>query len=298
MANAARLFGVALAVLVAGTLAAPAQQPKTDTEQPKAERSARPYLGVFVDRGERGQPGVILREITPDSPAAKAGLKEGDHVSKVDDQDIRGPEMFLQTIAGKKSGDQVKILLHRGGQEQTVTVTLGERPASAEQPGMPNRPGMGTFGRRPAFLGVTTEAITPEVKQRLNVKADAGVVVTEIMPRSPAATAGLKTDDVITAVNDQQIRDPNQLREIVQQQGAGKDVTIKVARGNDTVDVKAKLGEAGFGMFQGPRESMFPRMDQGMMMDPNNRIRELERRIDELERRVRELERKQGGAKD
>jgi len=67
-----------------------------------------------------------------------------------------------------------------------LTVTLGERPAPERT--FPDRPGV----RRSAFLGVQTQTLTAELKTRLNVAVETGVVVTDVVPNSPAAKAGLE----------------------------------------------------------------------------------------------------------
>src|SRR3954470_18745079 len=78
----------------------------------------------------------------------------------------------------------------------------------------PNAPASGQESRQPAYLGVTMFPLTADVKSRLNVKGDAGVVVMNVMPSSPAANAGLRQGDVITAINDKPVRDPDQMREV------------------------------------------------------------------------------------
>jgi S1-C subfamily serine protease len=257
-------------------------------------RPTNAFLGVLVGPAERNEPGVLVREVTPDSPAAKGGLKNGDRVIKFEGQDVQNVEHFLQTIAAHKSGDKVTLQVVRGGQEQNIPVTLGERPATQElQPsGMPQWPGL-AGGRRPAFLGVQTQPLTPELKQRLHVQSDAGVVVTEVVSNSPAGRAGFRPDDVITALDGAAIHDPGQLREAIQHAGPGKEVTLQVARGNENLTLKAQLGEASFGQYLLPGNEQFPSVDVGSMIDQGRRIRELERRVEELERRVRELEKKQ-----
>jgi S1-C subfamily serine protease len=292
------------------------QQPQTQQQQPqqqqRMDRQSRPYIGVAVAPADRG---IMVQNVTPDSPAAKAGLNNGDRILKVDDQDVSDAQRFIQTVAAKKAGDQVKMHVQSNNQEKDITITLGEWPmmqghgqgqggfmqGQEQGRGMPwqgqannlmNRfPGL----RRQAFLGVQGEPLTPEMKQQMNVKADSGVVVREVTPNSPAAQAGIKQNDVITAVNDKAIRDIDQLREAVQQVGTGQELTLQVSRGQETVTVKTKLAEPNFGMFgQQGNMQQFPRFDMGMNGDSNQRIRELEQRIAELEKRIRELESKQG----
>jgi S1-C subfamily serine protease len=283
--NSSRLLVLALLVLLTADLSSRAQ---SDSET----ATRRGYLGILVGPGAEGGEGLFVREVTPDSPAARAGLKTGDRVVKLGDEEIRDVEKFLRTLAAKKPGDRVTLGVLRDGKEQQLTVTLGDRPAreapAREAPILPELPGL----RRPAFLGVQTEDLTAERKERLKVKVDAGVVITDVVPNSPAAQAGLKRDDVITAVNDRAVKASEDLREAVQQAGAGKEVTLQVVRGEEKLSVKARLRGGRFGFFPTPGGEPLPGMDIESMIDPARRIRELERRIDELEKRVRELEKK------
>jgi S1-C subfamily serine protease len=268
-----------LTILTAGSVVQ--AQPGDDPATPRG------FLGVLVGPAEGGEKGILLREVTPDGPAAKSGLKKGDRVVKLDDQEVRDPGMFLRAVAAKKPGDKLRLEFLREGKEQSLTVSLGERPAR-ETPTFPDLPGP----RRPAFLGVQTQALTPELKKRLDIEAEAGSVVTEVVPNSPADKAGLKRDDVITAVDDRSVKAPPDLRDALQKAGPGKDVTLKVVRGKEKLSLKATLREGAFGFFLTPGEDRFPTVDVESMFDHGRRIRELERRIEELEKQLRELQKK------
>ena len=253
-------------------------------DQPEAQRG---YLGLLVGPAQEGETGIVVREVTPDGPAAKAGLKKGDRVVKLGSEDVRDFEKFLRVIAAKRPGDKFTLGVLRDGKEQSLAVTLGERPGR-EAPTFPDLPGL----RRPAFLGVQTQALTAELKERLKVKTDTGAVVTEVVPNSPAAKAGLKRDDVITAVADRPVRSPGELRDAVQKAGAGKEVPIQVVRGKEELSLKATLREGAFGLFLTPGEDRFPTVDVESMFDQGRRIGELERRVEELEKRLREQDKK------
>lgn len=258
--------------------------------------NAQPYLGVMVAPMERGEPGILIREVTPDSPAAKAGIQVGDRVLKINDKDIANVQSFMQTIASSKPNDKLTLHINRGGQEQDISATLAERPAMESQPGgrFPGGgiPG-GMKGRRPAFLGVQTVPISADVKSRLQLKDDKGVVITEVIQNSAAAKAGLKNDDVIVLLDNKSITHPDQLRDVIMQTGPNKEITVQLIRGGETQNLKVTLGEFS-GNFMPSISNRFPGGDESMFVDPGRRIRELERRIEELERRVQELEKKSG----
>jgi S1-C subfamily serine protease len=189
----------------------------------------------------------------------------------LDDKDVRDYDDLVNTLARHKPGDKVSVHVRRDGKDQTLTVTLGQSP----------RPRISPFpGRQSAFLGVGTRPLTPAEKSRLGVTANEGVVVAEVVPNTPAAQAGLQADDVITAVNGKPVTNPTDLREMVSEAGADKDITLSVVRGKETRQVKARLEESPAEVFTPPT------------MDERGAIRRLESRLDRLEKRVQELEQK------
>jgi S1-C subfamily serine protease len=264
--------GLALLGLLMVVSPAPAQPAQAVRLQPRV------YLGVTVDTAKEEHGGAVIREVTQDSPAMKAGLKAGDVVVKVGDRDVKAPEDLISAVAQHKSGDKLNFHIKREGHDQDVSVTLAERPAGGERSG--------------GFLGVVTHPMTPGDKSRLGVSADQGLVIAEVMPDSPATKADLRRGDVITAVGGQAVADPGELRQMVQQTGAGKDVKLSVLRGHEKKEVQARLEEPPVDGITSPLLPPFGRPFTSRFQDPAEKIAELERRLTDLERRVRELEQK------
>jgi putative serine protease PepD len=90
---------------------------------------ARPYIGIQSTDAPGG--GAEIVTVNPNTPGDQAGLIEGDVIKKVDGQSIQQADDVSQSIAGKKPGDKVKIEVQRAGRTETITVTLGKRPANA-----------------------------------------------------------------------------------------------------------------------------------------------------------------------
>jgi putative serine protease PepD len=86
-----------------------------------------PFLGVSVTDATGDVPGALIRQVSADSPAAKAGLKEGDLITKIGDKVVEGGDTVVGQVRGFKVGEQVQITYMRDGKPQTVTVTLAER---------------------------------------------------------------------------------------------------------------------------------------------------------------------------
>jgi S1-C subfamily serine protease len=101
-------------------------------------RVAHPYLGVQLGRltprlaqvyGYGDRQGVVILDVVRGGPAAEAGIRPGDLVIAVDDEQTPSVEDFLGALRGRQPGDSVELRLVRAGDEQTVTVTLAELPS-------------------------------------------------------------------------------------------------------------------------------------------------------------------------
>lgn len=96
--------------------------------------------------------------------------------------------------------------------------------------------------RQPGYLGVTMEELDAEARRQHGLGADEGVVLTSVVPGSPAAAAGLKEGDILVALDDSRIGAVDQLSQIIREKGAGSEVTLTVLRDGKREVLKAKLG--------------------------------------------------------
>ncbi|NUT12427.1 MAG: PDZ domain-containing protein, partial [Nonomuraea sp.] len=85
------------------------------------------FLGVSVTDATGDVPGALIRQVTANSPAAKAGLKEGDLITKIGDTPVDSGDTVVGQVRGFKPGQQVKITYMRDGQAAEATVTLQEK---------------------------------------------------------------------------------------------------------------------------------------------------------------------------
>jgi putative serine protease PepD len=96
---------------------------------PQLERGAAPehaYLGVSTAPAQNG--GAQVGEATADGPAAQAGIRAGDVITEVDGEQVQDPEDVATAIEDNEPGDEIDLKVQRGGSEQTIQVTLGQRP--------------------------------------------------------------------------------------------------------------------------------------------------------------------------
>jgi S1-C subfamily serine protease len=266
-----------------------------DAQAPNRDHGAS--LGITVEPAQgRPEGGVMVRQVMPDGPAAKAGMEKGDIILKVDNKEATDFETVVNALAAHKPGDKIPLEVRRGEQTKKFSVTLGERrPIQDNQArGEPREPAT-------PFLGVQTRELTPEMRDQFGVTVEKGAVVMDVVPNSPAARAGLRRDDVITRFNGQDIATPRQLRDAVQQAGINKKANLEAIRGKEKKEFSAQLEQAPANFFYGgPRPIPFPDVNPGgelpgpgSILQDHRKVQDLERQIRDLEKRVQELEKKQ-----
>jgi serine protease Do len=146
------------------------------------------------------QRGVLLADVQPGSPAAKAGLKRGDAVVKVDGRGVESSGQFRNAIAAAGANRKVSLELYRDGKLVTMPAALGEMPEDAARAGGASPSGQPS---QRDTDGLALSELTPEARRSFGIAEDApkGVVVTGVAQNSAAARAGLRRGDVLLEVN-------------------------------------------------------------------------------------------------
>jgi photosystem II stability/assembly factor-like uncharacterized protein len=171
------------------------------------------YLGVSSDDAPNAG-GAIITQVTPNSPAAAAGLKAKDIIVAINKAGIKKYDDFVGLIQKTKPGDKISIDLVRDGKPLNLSITLGER--------MPVMAGPG--GRAGGFLFRSEEV-------------PGGVRVTAMTPEGPAARAGILVGDVIVAVGKEKVTRAQQILEAIRNAQPGSKVALRIARGGETKDL-------------------------------------------------------------
>jgi S1-C subfamily serine protease len=98
----------------------------------RGEEPQRAFLGVSSGVAPEG--GAAVGAVVENSPASRAGLREGDRIVEIADQPVRDPDDVSAVVNARRPGDEVSLVVERGGERRTLTVTLGEQPEQASNP--------------------------------------------------------------------------------------------------------------------------------------------------------------------
>ena len=202
-------------------------------------RVQRGRLGVYIQSitpelapsfGLKAPRGALVAQIEPGSSAARAGLKPGDIVLKVDGKEVTESEELPRIIGDKQPGSKIKLDIWREGKGQQVTAVLDELPQEETAQG-PVDPDKGARDK----LGLNLRALS--AREAAHIGVPNGLVVESAS--GLAARAGLRRGDVILALNNQPVTSPAQFRQWVEK--AGKSFALLIQRGNARLFVPFKL---------------------------------------------------------
>ena len=186
----------------------------------------RAYLGVLpqaVDQsladyyGMERPRGVLIAQVNEDTPAAKAGLKDGDIILTVDGTEIKNPSMLRNVISLSEVGHKAKLEILRDGKEKDVTVKLDEYPDTQVAGNTRNQ----DDATDDTLEGVQVQALTDRIRSMASLPDDMeGLIVTDVQATSNAAREGLAAGDVIQEVGREQV---TSLKEFKKALGKNKD---------------------------------------------------------------------------
>ena len=142
--------------------------------------------------------GALVADLTPDSPAEKAGIKSGDVITKVNGVEIRDGRHLTLTVSQHAPDSEVKVDFLREGKPETTTVKLGLRPSSVVAGNERSR----VDQDEGVLNGVSIDEITPALRTQMRLPAAVrGVIISSIDPDSPSAKQGLREGDIILELN-------------------------------------------------------------------------------------------------
>jgi serine protease Do len=293
--KAVKMAGLAMALAIAAGIGAAvlppaqAQSRQVQLERPVKARQSSPRVVQFFGGGSRigvsirdieaadkgASNGVVVEEVTENSPAAKAGIRKDDVFVEFDGERVRSVRQLTRLVQETPSGRTVQATVLRAGQRTNLSITpddgqpfnfeqferfgdLGREfawrmvpPAPAAPPAAPGRPAppappappsawrFGDLLGRSARLGMTVDSLSSQLADYFGTKR--GVLVTSVTDGSAASKAGIKAGDVITSVNGRAVDDPSDVRRETQNLNDGDEFTVEVVRDKKSTTLKGKV---------------------------------------------------------
>lgn len=201
-------------------------------------------LGVTPDEDSKG---AKITSVSEGSAAAKAGLKEGDIITKIDSEKVTEADDVSRIIRSHKPGDKVSITFLRNGKEQKETVELGKWKGAV----MPNLPKVtmpeewrGEFPHievAPGGQGWTISGPSPRLGLSIQDTDDGkGVKVIEVDEDSNAGKAGIKEGDIITRVDDKEVNSTDEVSRKVRENRSKPSTKFQVLRNGKTQTIEVR----------------------------------------------------------
>lgn len=253
------LAGAAL-LLAPGLTPLNAQQTQDARGIREAQMPATGWLGVSIEEisAQKAQElklpgafGVLVIEVGSDSPAAKAGLKNGDVITEYGGQRVEGVIEFRRLVRETPPARTIKMSVWRDGHSQTITAELGkaenQNPGDLFQSmmrrfnnGVPNTFGFGATVPPRAMLGITAQDLSGQLGKYFGAPDGEGVLITNVQSNSAAAKAGLEAGDVITKVDGNRVRTMRELFGQLREKREAKNVTLGVLRKGSEMSVNVE----------------------------------------------------------
>jgi len=168
--------------------------------------------------------GALVSQVTPDSPASRAGLKSGDVLRELNGQKIVGSSALQVAVSQIAPGSAISLGILRDGKPEILKVTVGEFHAGSDV--AENSPADAPQGAR---FGLAIDELTPQVREQFNIPEQvSGALVSGVRPGSPAEEAGIAPGDVILEVNRHPAADLEKLSREIHSLPAGKDILLLV----------------------------------------------------------------------
>src|SRR5580658_5618657 len=176
--------------------------------------------------------GAIVAQVTPDSPASRGGLQQGDVITRVNDTDVINGSTLQVAVSEMSPGTKITLGVLRNGKPVTLNLTVGQFHGNSEVAS--NDSSNDSDGSKTGKLGLAVGNLTADARQQINAPEQLhGVVVQSVRPASPADEAGIQPGDVILEVNRKPAESASEFASVVHQSQQGKDLLLLVwSKGN------------------------------------------------------------------
>jgi serine protease Do len=198
----------------------PSNVAKTVVAQLKEHgKVSRGWLGVQIQEvtpaiaaslGLQGEHGALVAVVTPNSPGAKAGLKQGDVILSFNGNEVSRLRDLPRLVAETAPDSDAKMKVWRNGQTVELQATLGELPNNEQVASASGQQDEDASARADA-LGMHFASLNSQLRRELHIGKDVqGVVITRIDPGSAADEVGLNEGDIVVAIDQQPVKTPQE----------------------------------------------------------------------------------------
>ena len=206
----------------------------------------RGVIGIRVDRdavtkdvaqamGLPGPGGAMLSTVIPGGPAEKGGLEPGDIITEFNGRPVADSDALVNMVVATKPGTSVPVTIYRKKQKKTMNVIVDELDLEAEQGRQASNRREQTDEPTTTGFGMDVGPITPEVARELELPRNrGGAVVLDVERNSPAFNAGIRPNDVIVEVNQQEVANVSQVQRELQRATPGQPVFLLIWRDGET----------------------------------------------------------------
>ena len=205
-------------------------------------RVVRGWLGVAIQRvtsdlaksfGLKEARGALISKVFEDSPAERAGLKQGDVIVQFDGQEIESSMELPRIVASTPIGKEVSIQIFRDGKrislKAKITEMEGEEKKEAEKEAPPEKP-----------IGVLVQEVTPQIARSLGMEKATGIIVVRVEPGGPADEAGMHRGDVILEVNRKPVENVKDFSRALKEAKDQASILILIRRGEGNIYLTVK----------------------------------------------------------
>lgn len=219
--------------------------------------------------------GVIVEEVLEDSPADRAGIREGDIILKLNGKQVEDVGDIREMLSSMDKAAPMDVELMREGEKLTLTVTPEKREFNWAMGGMTGN-----------YLGVELQELDEDLASYFQVDPKAGVLVAGVEDNTPAKEAGLRSGDVITYFNGQKVDSSDDVRRMLSKLDDNETAELTILRHGKSMKIIAKPEPQKFRMHNMPD---IPEIPELSALPDAREMDQLREEIDRMKDEIREM---------
>lgn len=281
----------------------PVRPPANPLPAPRTAQPGGGYLGMTVESSAGGGFGLNVAQVTPDSPAFKAGFRPGDRLIGVEGTAVATVEDFAVQLGEYPPGTPIRFLVDRRGKNMSLVAVLMDRSIAnrihGNVPGaIPYEPIAPQPGE--AFFGVNVANMSEAFRKQFAIGAFRGASVTDVIAGSPAEQAGLRPGDCIVSMRGEEVKNADDVYDHILSGSPGELLEFTFYRGAILQRASAVLvrknSPEDAGQWEGSGvtpDMLTPEYVSSLQLELErvaNELSNAQQRIQELEARLKQLE--------